>query len=472
MSKPRQCLLPILALAAAAAATAQDKRPVAFTNARLVTIAGPTIEGGTLVVRDGKIVAVGKDATVPAGARVVDATGKTIMPGLVDAHSSAGLQQEQRPGPIERTGRRGRGRSQFVPRSSGGNAKNAAATRVVDGLYARQKVFGELLDAGITSLALTPPGSAFPGLGAVLAPDGKTLAGLTADPEAFVQIRMERDAQTKKLLKENFEKAQKLVEERKKPAEKPAEKPADKPAEKPTEKPANEPPKPEPTPDPKPEPEPKPQPTPPKPEAEKAPPSAAPKPRGGARKDPNLEVLADLLEGKRRALLQIDSAADLVHWQATVPESTKFPRAVVVTNHNPYEGTFDMVVDQIRQLECTVLLPTSMTTKGRSRSLVHPAKTLHDAGLEVGFVLPEGSHGADNLFYALMELVRCGLPADVALRGVTLVPAKALGIDASVGSLEVGKDANLILLSGDPLSPASAIESVWFHGRAVERQNP
>ena len=86
------CTAALLALASARAA-AQDARPIAFTNARLLTMAGEPIEGGTLVVRNGKIEAIGKDAVVPAGARVIDCTDMTIMPGLVSAVSSAGLTQ-------------------------------------------------------------------------------------------------------------------------------------------------------------------------------------------------------------------------------------------------------------------------------------------------------------------------------------------------------------------------------------------
>ncbi len=65
----------------------------------------------------------------------------------------------------------------------------------------------------------------------------------------------------------------------------------------------------------------------------------------------------------------------------------------------------------------------------------------------------------------MMELVRYGLPRDVALRGVTLVPAKALGVEDQVGSLRAGKSADLLLFSGDPLDPVSALVSVWHKGR-------
>ena len=76
-----------LALSAFGAGWAQAQPTHAFTNARIVPISGPVIEKGTLVVRDGKIVAVGASVPVPAGAETHDLAGKTIMPGLVDSHS-------------------------------------------------------------------------------------------------------------------------------------------------------------------------------------------------------------------------------------------------------------------------------------------------------------------------------------------------------------------------------------------------
>ncbi|MCA8974700.1 MAG: amidohydrolase family protein [Planctomycetes bacterium] len=471
-------LLPscLLALAAMSAARAQDHRPVAFTNARIITVSGETIERGTLVIRHGKIEALGADTAPPAGARIVDASGKTILPGLVCASSNAGLTSTgSARSTSPRSGRSRRNPFEMPSRSSG--AENKAATKVVDGLYARQKIFGELLEAGITSLALTPQGNAFPGLGAVLAPDGKTIEELTADDSAFVQITMARDAQTKKLLADNLEKAKKIVEERKKPkeAEKPAEPQKQPEAGKPEEvKPAEpakgqEPPKPTPTPDPKPTPTPTPAPKPEEKPAEAAKP-ARPETKPEAKKDPNLELLADLLEGKQRALVAIGSAADLLHWKSVVDDKIEFPRALVVGRHDPYSGTIDLVLDDIKKLGCAVLLPPAMTTKVRTQHMVHPAKILHDAGVEVGFVVDCTKTGARQTFFRLMELVRCGLPADVALKGVTLVPAKALGIDKSTGSLEVGKDANLLVFRGDPLDPEGELDSVWFHGRNAGQQ--
>ena len=54
-------------------------------DARVVTVAGRTLERGTVLVEDGKIAACGADVAVPAGAEVLDLTGKWLTPGLIDA---------------------------------------------------------------------------------------------------------------------------------------------------------------------------------------------------------------------------------------------------------------------------------------------------------------------------------------------------------------------------------------------------
>ena len=62
-------------------------RLVAITNATIMTASHGTIERGSIVIRDGKIAAVGADVTAPQGARIIDGTGKYVIPGIIDAHS-------------------------------------------------------------------------------------------------------------------------------------------------------------------------------------------------------------------------------------------------------------------------------------------------------------------------------------------------------------------------------------------------
>src|SRR5258708_34936691 len=63
----------------------------AITNAKIVTVSGPVIERGTIVIRDGLIAAVGEKVSVPADARVIDGTGLTVYPGLVYANTNLAI---------------------------------------------------------------------------------------------------------------------------------------------------------------------------------------------------------------------------------------------------------------------------------------------------------------------------------------------------------------------------------------------
>ena len=81
--------LPVALLVAPSVMVAQD---VAIRNATVITIARGDIENGTVVVRGGKITAVGANVAIPAGMRVIDGTGKFVMPGIIDAHSHAALE--------------------------------------------------------------------------------------------------------------------------------------------------------------------------------------------------------------------------------------------------------------------------------------------------------------------------------------------------------------------------------------------
>jgi len=460
--------LPALLCLAIAGHVAAQGRPIAFTNATIHTAAGPALEGATLVIKDGKVEACGKDVDVPAGAKVVDATGKTIMPGLVSAWSRAGLNPPSGPDLRMRGPNRRVVRMRRTPRSTG-RASNNAATKIVERIYARQPIFGELLENGVTSLALNPISGGFAGLGAVLDPSGRNLRELTLDDDAFVQISMVRDGATKKMLGETFAKAKQVVEERTKPKEQPKPEPKAEAPKKDEAKPddANKPgDKPQPKGDEKPKPDDKPQP---KPDEKKPEAKPAPEKKAAPKKptDPNLEVLADLLQGKRRALVEINSATDMLHWRDAVKDDVEFPRTVVVSRYDEYSGTIDLAVDHLKAWKCSVLLPPTLSVKPRTAYLVHPAKTLHDAGIEVAFQVGESPEQVRSLFFNLMNLVRAGLPQDVAIQGVTRMPAKVLGIDKRTGSLEEGKDADLLVFDGDPLSPTGKLEQVWLRGERV-----
>src|SRR5437773_1551447 len=128
------CCLPIFGilglLAAAAGASAQDQ--LAIKGGRVVPIAGQPIDGGVILIRDGRIQAVGKNLAIPADYRVLDATGKVVLPGFIEAHSSRGMDQANE-------------RNNNVPFLS-----------VIDAIDPGQEYFEDCRRNGVTTVAIVP----------------------------------------------------------------------------------------------------------------------------------------------------------------------------------------------------------------------------------------------------------------------------------------------------------------------------
>ncbi len=78
-----------------------------------------------------------------------------------------------------------------------------------------------------------------------------------------------------------------------------------------------------------------------------------------------------------------------------------------------------------------------------------------------------GRSGPYHHWYQAAKLVQYGMPRDKALETITMIPAKLLRLDHRLGSLEVGKDANIAIFSGDPLDARSWVERVFIEGREV-----
>src|SRR6185437_903464 len=170
----------------------------AFTHANVITVSGGTLSGANVVVCDGVITAVGSDAAVPSGAQVVDATGMTIYPGIVDGYSQYGL-----PSPPANAGRGG-----------GGGAAAAAAqaaeiASTLDGIAVNdprryldpepagvntERITAELLDppatlaavrdAGVLATLVAPADGIFKGWSAVINLIGPDAAAMIVNPDA------------------------------------------------------------------------------------------------------------------------------------------------------------------------------------------------------------------------------------------------------------------------------------------------
>jgi len=114
------------------------------------------------------------------------------------------------------------------------------------------------------------------------------------------------------------------------------------------------------------------------------------------------------------------------------------------------------------------LAPVLTTEKGTTVR-INPAAILEEAGVEIGF-RPSADRLSSirNLLFEVAILIKCGLGKETAIRALTLTPARWLGVDKEVGSLEKGKAANLLCFRGNPLeSPLAELKYVLLSGRVV-----
>ena len=159
--------------------TARDS--VAIVGGYVVPVASEPLEGATVLVEDGVVTAVGTDVVVPQGVRVVDATGRWVLPGFVEAHAHMGVMEEAE-------GWAGDDTNEMT-------GPNGAALRALDGINVEDEGFRDALVGGVTS-AVIKPGSGNPIGGRTVAI--KTWGGRTVDEQVI-----RHDVSVKSALGEN-----------------------------------------------------------------------------------------------------------------------------------------------------------------------------------------------------------------------------------------------------------------------------
>lgn len=402
------------ALALAASAIAGET--FAIINGRVLVGDGTVMEKGTVVVREGRIAAVGPDAAIPEGATVVDAGGLWVTPGLIDAYSSIGLIEVA----MDQT-------------TSDLNEATSPATpelRAIDAVNPDSALVGVARVGGITTVH-TSPGSVNPINGQTVILD---LAGRTVDdmvvgsgtflvfglgrtagrpggggaPGRFPATRMGRIAFIRQTLYDA----------------KAAGRREDAPG-----------------------------------QGGRSRGDSGPPQRGRNLRN---EALQGALEGRVRVIM---AASEVPEIRAALALAEEFGLDIVL--FNPRHAW--KCLDEIRAAGVPVLLGTAFSVPDdgepydRYFSL---AATLYHAGIPFAFTTGRG-HAARTLPTHAGISVAHGLPADAAFRAVTLEPARILGIDDRYGLLEAGKVANVVLWSGDPLQTRSRVERVFIRGRRI-----
>ncbi len=130
------------------------------------------------------------------------------------------------------------------------------------------------------------------------------------------------------------------------------------------------------------------------------------------------------------------------------------------------------IAEYLAEKQVPILLSTVLARPGRSWEPVDHFHTLparlHAAGVRFGITGGSSAAYANRLPYEAGVAIGNGLPELEALRAVTLYPAQFLGIDDRVGSLEVGKDATLLITTGNPLEYASTVDQAFIQGRDID----
>lgn len=401
----RRLSLALFLTAAPSALAAAQSETTAFVGGRLLPVSGAPLDDGVLVVRDGKIVAVGarSDISVPAGARVFDVSGKQLMPGLVDTHSHVGG---------------GWG--------ADGSAPIQPDVRMLDAINCRDSGLQRAQAGGITTLNIMS-GSGHLMSGQTLYVknrDANTVEALCyrfADGEPMGGMKMANGTNSQRpppfpetrgksaaLVREAFVAA--LEYRRKVQA-------------------AGD-------------------------DATKLPP-----------RDLGHEALLELVDGKRIVHHHTHRHDDI----ATVLRLSKeFGFRVVLHHVSEAYKVADLIV--AANAPCSLIVIDTPGGKLEASEFdARSAAELERLGAPqlVGFHTDDWITDSRVFLRSAALAVRAGVSRETALAGLTINAARMLDLGERVGSLEVGKDADFIVLSGDPLSVYTRVEQTWVDGAKV-----
>ena len=434
----RALLVAALALYAAGAARGEEPRYFAIRNAHIVPVSGPEIKSGTVVIAKGLIVAVGEKVTIPPEAWVIEGHGLTVYPGFIDALSDLGLGGGAPAGPGGGGGGAGPGRGQVQaqPVSQGPQDRPATTPWVnaADELKPDDKRLETWRNAGFTSALATPMTGIFAGQGALvnLAGDrgGKMVVaapvallvtlrpvqGFGNFPDSLMGVlsyvrQVYLDANL-------YRQAEAVYTAHPQGLERPAY-------------------------------------------------------------DRTEIVIDEALRAARPVLLPANTAQE-VH-RALVLADRIGARAVIYGGQQGYAAA-----DELAAAKVPVLMNLKWPEKEkdsdpeaeeplrelrfRDRAPSSPA-ALQKAGVKFAFYL-EGVGSPKDALKNAKKAIDAGLAADAALRAFTLSAAEILGVGDRLGSIEVGKIANLVVADGDLFNEKTKVKMTFIDGRRYEVHEP
>jgi imidazolonepropionase-like amidohydrolase len=414
-------LLLILAFAMLSTPAFTQDKPVALRGGKLLTVTHGVIENGVIVMQGGKITAVGvaSDVNVPANAQVIDATGMTVYPGLIDSETHLGLTEISADNmtndlvelsdeimPHMHTAEAFHAESALIPVARRNGITNAVVAPEGADTLPGQDSFIQLAGASATEMLLIRDNAMplnFTG-------DQRRNKG-GFDKRKFPSTRMGLAAQLRQAFIDAQDYKTKWADYERKKADAAQNK------------------KPEPL---------------------------APK------RDLKSEALLPYLEGKKSIVLAAESPSDL---ETAVNLANEF-KLKFVLNHISHSQP---VLDYVASLKVPVIVgPIYEAPKEDERydTVYSLPAQLYKRGVKIVFA-SYSAHNVRNLPDQAGFATSFGLPYDEALKAITINAAEVWGVADQLGSLDVGKTANVVVANGDPLDVKTDVKQVFIQGRAV-----
>ena len=418
------CLLNVLYLPQPA--SAQDKSPTfAITHAKIFTLSGGTIDDGTLLIRDGKILSVGAAVAAPAGAQVIDAKGLQVYPGLFDPVTQMGLREIGAvPSTVDSTETGSFNPDVVAAEAILPSSEHIPVTRA----------------AGITEVLAVPAsgGLDFSGNPGILGGQASAihLAGWTISDmllkKSVAAVLNWPEIQTRTFDFSSFTRKPKPYAEAKQEYEKQVNELTD--------------------------------------WLDRARHYAVALGHGGAtdyQRDVKLEALVPVTRGELPVLVFADRARDIRN-AVEFCEKQKL-KMILAGGGEAYK-----VKDLLRSKSIPVILRPTLSEPTDEddpydRALSQPSE-LAAAGVKFAFGSFDNSF-ARRLGQQAANAVAHGLPYEEALKAVTIYPAQILGLADQVATLDSGKIANVIVTTGDPLELTTEVRYLFIKGQLTSLDN-
>ncbi|MFK7962266.1 MAG: amidohydrolase family protein [Phycisphaerales bacterium] len=411
-------------VAASALATATLAAPpstIALTGGRIIPVVGDPIPSGTVLVEDGRIIAVGTDVDIPFDATEYDVTGMVVFPGMIDPQSSGGLD---------------------VPNET---LSVAPYLDVFDAIDPSRATFENYLRDGVTSVhVMQANNTVVGGISRVVRPIGLAVNEMTVATDIGIKLstspksgydRMRQMSELRETFAELGDYVERLPESVYEAWLKKNDKPLDV--------------------------------------------GPAEARRLGAELITDADYddahanLIRLTRGDLHGWIYCGFAMDVAPAIAVARDNDFLDGAVFVLGSTSWKAA-----DELKRAGRPVIAPSQMYHRERDPITGEIEETfipsvLHREGIEFS-LLPSGNTSLAERYlnYQAAVCVRNGIPRQAALEAITLNPARALGLEEDMGSIEVGKRANLVVFSGDPLDFTSWVQHVFIDGiHAYDRTN-